>query len=257
MAVLCVGLALWNTAIARGAATTADPGLASDDEVSQALSQTLSSLFSITIQDYFIASRWNRPGTANLVEFRTLTPFSLWGQNNLLRLNVPFRTESELGPGLSDVRLFDLVLFQTDSGFWGVGPVFNLGINRGPGIDTIQVGPVAAWVTTAIESLSIGILNQNFFSAQRAFSTLQPILVYRPSARWTIGLGELPLVYDWNDGQFAVFSIGVQIGLLFKAGSQPLRIFVNPQFNTKSSTQLYRWTIATGVTLPLLPPRRN
>lgn len=223
------------------------------ENINQSLAQTLASVFSITIQDYFIASRWNQPGTANLVELRLLVPFKAWRQANLLRLNLPFRTQSELGPGLSDARVFDLILFETDWGLWGIGPIFNLGINRGPGIDTLQAGPVAAFVVTSIRKLRIGLLNQNLFSNQVALSTLQPIIVYQLSDSWTVGLGELPLVYNWNEGVFSVFSVGIQLGFLFHVAQQPIRLFVNPQYNTKSSTQLYQWTIASGVTLPLVP----
>lgn len=225
-----------------------------DPEITQQLAQTLGFIFSITVQDYFIASRWNRPGSANLVETRLLTPFEVWGQKNLLRLSVPFRTESELGPGLSDVRLFDLLIFKMSGGFWGVGPVFNLGINRGPGIDTLQLGPAAAIIITSAK-LSIGALNQNFFSGDVAFTTLQPILVYQPTKSWTLSLGELPLVYNFKKSRFAVFSVGLQIGYTADIANQPVRFFINPQYNTRSSTQLYRWTFASGFTLPLLPPK--
>lgn len=203
-----------------------------------------------------MASRWNRPGTANAVEFRSLLPFKVWEQENLLRISLPFRTQSELGSGLSDARLFDLLIFDVGadgsrSGFWGVGPVFNLGVNKGPGVDTFQVGPALALILTSIRSLSIGLLNQNFFSSQVAASTLQPILAYQATRTWSFSLGELPLVYDWKTNQFAVVSFGLQIGALFDIAKQPIRFFVNPQFNTKSNAQLYHWTIATGVTLPV------
>lgn len=228
-------------------------GPSSPKDVNPELAHPLGSLFSLTIRNYFIASRWNQPGTANVVEFQSVIPFEVWKQKNLTRLSVPFRTQSELGPGLSDVRLFDLLVFPTRRGFWGVGPVFNLGINRGPGVDALQGGPAAAFVIAPTEGLRVGFLNQNFFNEQVAFSALQPILSYQAGNSWTIGLGELPLVYNWNTDQFAVLSLGLQVGLLVQVAKQPVRFFVNPQFNTRSSTQLYQWTIAFGMTLPLKP----
>jgi hypothetical protein len=224
-----------------------------DPELSRLLAQTVASLFSVTIQNYYVASHWSEPGTANIVDFRALVPFEVEGQENLMRIDIPFRTASELGPGLSDTRIFDLLTFEFPTGFWGVGPVFNLGINRGPGIDTVEAGPAATLMFTTIPKVSVGLLTQNVFSEHVAVSTLQPILVYQPSEAFTIGLGDLPLAYDWNRKQFAVVSVGFQAGVLIHAASQPIRLFVNPQFNTKSSTQLYQWTIATGVVLPLKP----
>ena len=222
-----------------------------EPDLTRKSAQSVASLFSITIQDYFIASRWNKPGTGNVVEFRSMIPFKVWEQSNLIRVSIPFRTESELGPGLSDVRLFDLLMFENTGIIWGIGPVFNLGINRGPGIDTLQAGPAAAFVITSVSGLSIGLLNQNFFSDQVALSSLQPILLYAPSRIWTIGLGEFPFVYDWNRDIFAVFTIGFQVGVLQQVADQPVRLFISPQFNTKSNTKLYQWTVTSGVTLPL------
>jgi hypothetical protein len=227
------------------------PCRAEDESLAKRSAQSVASLFSITIQDYFIASRWNRPGTANVVEFRTLIPFRIWEQNNLMRLSVPFRTESELGPGLSDVRIFDLLMFGSSKLNWGVGPVFNLGINKGPGIDTLQAGPVAALVFSPSQHWSLGLLNQNLFSEQFAVSTLQPILTYAINRTWTLSLGELPLVYDWKKDRFSVFSIGLQIGVLVSVSKQPVRFFLNPQFNTQENTRYYHWTIASGVTIPI------
>jgi hypothetical protein len=253
--ILCcsVALVLESSSLLHGSTSNDLPDFPSQADVNKELAQTLGSLFNITIQDYFIASRWDQPGTANLVELRSLIPFEVWKQKNLIRMNLPFRTQSELGPGLSDVRIFDLVVFNVGNGFWGIGPVFNLGINKGPGIDTLQVGPAAGFVFALMKSLSVGLLNQNFFSEQSAFSALQPILVYQPGSIWTISLGEFPLVYNWKKDQFAVFSLGLQLGILINLAEQPVRFFINPQFNTKSSTQLYRWTIAFGVTVPLRP----
>lgn len=222
-------------------------------DLTMAMAQTLSALSSITVRDYFVASRWNRPGETNIVEFQSLTPFKAWDQENLMRLNIPFRTASDLGPGLSDVRLFDLVMLKTGVGFWGVGPVFNLGIYRGPGIDAFQAGPATTFVFTHSPWFSFGFLNQNFFSSQVALSTFQPIFVYRPTRVFTLSLGELPLVYNWKQGSFAVFSMGFQIGATANLAGQPVRLFLNPQYNTKSSTELYKWTIASGITLPLKP----
>jgi hypothetical protein len=68
---------------------------------------------------------------------------------------------------------------------------------------------------------------------------------------WTVGLGELPIVYNWKSNQISVFSIGIQLGFLLEVAEQPVRFFLNPQFNTKNNTKLYQWTVATGITLPL------
>lgn len=237
-----------------GATSNADSASNDRNATAKELAQTIASLFSITIQNYFIASQWDRPGTANVVDFRTLIPFKVWDQENLLRLDLPFRTQSALGPGLADSRLFDLLMFQTEKINWGVGPVFNLGVNRGPGVDAFQTGPAAAVTYSNSPAFSFGLLNQNFLSGQVTVTTLQPILVYNPGPVWTISLGELPLVYNWRKSQFAVFSVGLQVGALVKIARQPVRFFVNPQYNTKSSTELYQWTIASGMTLPLKSP---
>jgi hypothetical protein len=222
-------------------------------DLTQESSQTLASLASITIRDLFIASFWDRPGSANIVEFRSLLPFKVWNQKNLMRISVPFRTHSEIGTGLNFVRIFDLVLLGHPKTLWGIGPVVNFGTGQRPGADTFQAGPAVGAVISSIKNLSFGILNQNLLSGQVALSTLQPILVYKLSESWTIGLGELPLVYNWKKGEFSIFALGFQIGFVTKPGGQSIRVFLNPQYNTTSNTELYRWTIASGLTFILSP----
>jgi hypothetical protein len=227
--------------------------LADHPELTKEAAQTIASLFSITLRDLFIASRWNLPGSANIAEVRTVVPFKIWEQNNLMRFSIPFQTHSEAGPGLTDIRIFDLIMFGQSKTIWGIGPVFNFGPNRGPNVDTFQAGPVAAFVFAPTKALSVGLLNQNLFSGQVALSTLQPIFVFQFAENWTIGLGELPLVYNWKSNSFAVVSIGLQLGFITRPGNQPIRIFLNPQYNTTSNTKLYQWTIASGITFLLSP----
>ncbi len=219
--------------------------------------QSIAPLFNITLRDVFIASRWNRPGTSNFVEFRPSIPFKVWDQLNLLRITVPFRTHSELGPGLSDVQVFDLLGFKTDWGLWGLGPLVNLRVYRGPETDTVQTGPVFSVLLTSMRNWSFGLLNQNLFSSSISLSTFQPIAVYQFAPGWTIGLGELPITYNWKKGEFTLVSLGFQLGYLARIAQQPLRFFVNPQFNTQSSTQLYRWTIASGISFILPAPQNH
>lgn len=224
------------------------------NDLTQESSQTLASLSSITFRDLFITSFWDRPGTANLVELRALIPFQVWKQKNLMRISIPFRTHSQFGSGLNFVRVFDLILFGERKSLWGVGPVANFGTNQRAGADPFQMGPAAGMVISTIKNLSYGFLNQNLLSGQVALSTLQPILVYKFSEAWTIGLGELPIVYNWKKSEFSIFAIGLQIGWVTRPGGQPVRIFLNPQYNTSSNTELYRWTIASGITIILSPP---
>lgn len=214
--------------------------------------QTLAALVNLTFRDTLAASRWNTPNTANTLEFRPMFPLILWNQMNLMRLVVPYRTKFDRGAGLGDTRIFDLISFKEKWGFWGVGPVVNFRVRIRPTDDTFQAGPVAAFVVSR-SGWAFGLLNQNLFSDHIAASTVQPILVYQFHKNWTVGLGELPFVYNWKDGLFTFVPIGFQVGFVAEIAGQAIRLFLNPQFNTKIKTGAPQWTVASGVTFLVLP----
>jgi hypothetical protein len=224
-----------------------------NQDAEQEIAVPISKLFSLTLRDVWVPRQWNSQNQVNVVEFRPLVPFELGDRLNIMRITLPYRTTTANGPGLGDVRVFDLLTFGTRRGFWGIGPVFNLRANTLPVTDTIQGGFVLGLIAY-IKPWSFGLLNQNLFSDRIAASTLQPVLIYQLSERWTIGLGELPFVFDWKSLSRTFVPLGFQVG--FQAGPirQPFRFFVNPQYNTRNVARAPQWTVTTGMTLPIAFP---
>lgn len=223
-----------------------------DDSRTETTSLPISQLFSITIRDISIPSQWKSSNRTNFVEFRPLIPFKVGDQLNIMRITVPYRTRGVGGPGIGDTRAFDLLTFQTEHGIWGTGPIVNLRANSAPGGDTIQ-GGIVLGVIQFTRHFAYGVLNQNLFSEQIAASTLQPVFIFPFNERWTIGLGDLPFVFNWKSLSRTFVPIGFQLGYQLGRSKSSPRIFVNPQYNTRNIQVAPQWTFTAGFTLPLAP----
>ncbi len=93
--------------------------------LAQAASDPTASLMNVQLSDWYTANYWNLPDeSANQFVIRTAYPFA-WGKTkHIMRLTVPFVTHHPaLSSGLSDITLFDLMVFDKSWGRWGVGPV--------------------------------------------------------------------------------------------------------------------------------------
>ncbi len=209
--------------------------------------RTLYPFPSLTIRDTWTTSRWNTPGTANVVELRYLTPLKFWNQDTLLRIVIPYRTSFQGATGVGDVRVFDLITFKDSWGFWGIGPTVNVRTPSPLVPDTLQAGVSAGIVISPNQRIGLGLLNQNIFSENAAVTTIQPILAYQLNPILSVGLGELPFAYDWRGGRFIFTPVGFQVGANFNASGQMLRTFINPQFNTKEIRGLSQWTLTYGI----------
>jgi hypothetical protein len=252
-----VGFTLLTLMVRSALADSDVPASGSEKEsVAEQSARTLYPFSSLTLRNTWTTGRWNARDTANVLEIRSLTPLKLWEQQTLLRIVVPYRIKFPGGPGLGDARAFDLVVFKQAWGFWAVGPVVNLRAATSTGADTFQIGPAAGLVAAVDHRLGFGVLTQNLLSGHTAVTTFQPILAYQFNAIWSLGLGELPFVYDWNQGQFLFAPVGFQVGALVNAHGQWLRAFFNPQFNTKEIQNVSRWTLSFGLSF-LSPAQRK
>jgi hypothetical protein len=189
------------------------------------------------------------PDTQTL-EFRSTIPFMVWGHENLLRVTVPYDLEGNDAPGLGDVQIFDLVVFQQSWGRWGVGPSLELTPSSGSD-DTFRAGPAAGAVTKN-KHWTVGFLTQNFLSDDATESRLQPILAYKFDDVWSVGIGESEFRYDWNDDNWTQIPLGVEVDRIFDIHGQKLQIFINPQYNFQRDSSNSGWTLFLGVTL-LIP----
>ena len=214
-----------------GGALAQDAGSGGQD-VSQAANDPTASLMAIQFADWYTADFHNLPNESdNTLVFRPVIPFTVGGFNNIFRATVPFVTDSPfLQNGVSDITVFDLVVFSESWGRWGVGAVALLptgGDDSGAG--QWGVGPALGF-TARSGKLLWGVFNQNVFTVagdhnrpEVNVSIFQPILNYGLGGGWSMGFSEMSETYDWDQGKFVSLPLGLSLNKMVRFGAQPVQ----------------------------------
>ena len=102
-----------------------DEGKKEEQSLDQAANDPTASLMSVQIQDIYAGNYHKLDNeNGNTLLLRSAVPFEVGGLNNIARATMPIVTKSPSGAsGLSDLVLFDLIVFNQSWGRWGVGPV--------------------------------------------------------------------------------------------------------------------------------------
>lgn len=205
-------------------------------------------LMTLTFQDQYTGAYYDLDGDADEVTVQLVAPFKMGGKQNISRIRVPYTASSPVKPrGLSDVALLDLVILPRSWGNLLVGGVASIGTNKGPGVDTLALGPTVGAVLKN-GPWTYGLLNQNLFSGDDvATSQLQPILAYTFSKTVSVALGDLQITYDWNEGDFVSVPLGFQVNYIARFGQQPVRFFANPQYNLRDFPGAAEWSVTAGL----------
>jgi hypothetical protein len=225
-------------------------GKPAEDNLAAAVVDPTAALKTISFQNKFSPSLWGVDDEQNDVDLQLGIPHSAFGQRNILRVTIPYSTSSPSGArGLSDVSVFNILLFPKKWGTLAVGAVASLGTNKGPGIDTFALGP-AVGVVLKKNKWTYGVFSQNLFSlGDIATTQIQPVLAYTVNKKVSVSLGDTQYTVDWNKGRFVNLPLGVQVNYITRFGEQPVKLFVNPQYNTKNEFGSRKWTITTGLAL--------
>jgi len=240
--------ALWCTA------QTAPPKPAGDDLAQQAADPT-APLMAFTLKNQTTTSYYGVPGSGNAFGFQPVIPFRAWNLSHLLRTTVTYDIDGPGGRGLNSVAIFDLIVFPKAWGRWGVGPLVQLSPDRGPAQDTASAGPAIGFV--AIKgSWNLGMFNQNLFGKNTRVSSIQPVIAYVLKGGWSIASGDAQWSIDWNRPEFVNIPIGVQIAKVTTIGRQPVRLFVNPEYNARNALGTPHWAVRFGITI-LAPMKAN
>ena len=198
----------------------------------QAAEDPTASLMSVQLADWYTPSFHKLDDEdANTVVLRPVIPFQTGNLNHIFRATVPFITDSPvLDSGLSDITLFDLVVFNAKWGRWGVGPVMLIpsgGNSRGA--DQWALGPAIGF-TAHQGKLIWGLFNQNLFSFAGEdarpdvnVSVIQPIVNYGLGHGWSVGSSEMSFTYDWEAGEWVSLPLGAKISKLIKLGDFPVQ----------------------------------
>jgi len=228
----------------------------------QAASDPTASLMSVQIQDIFTGSYHNLSDeNGNTILLRSAIPFKTGHLNHIARATLPIITDSPSGKsGLSDLVLFDLIVFNESWGRWGIGPVMMIptASDNKLGTGKWAVGPAVGFVARS-EKLLWGLFNQNLFSfagdddrEDVNVSILQPIINYSLPDKWSIGTSEMNITYDWEKDHWTALPLGVKLAKLVKFGTLPIQFSVAYEYNFADNDVAPKW--AVNFTLKFLFP---
>jgi hypothetical protein len=210
------------------------------DSLSQAASDPTASLMSVQIADWYTAGFHGLSDeAANTAVLRSAIPFTTGDLKHIFRVTVPFITDHpSLDAGLSDITLFDLVVFDQSWGRWGAGAVALLptgGSSRGA--EQWALGPAVGF-TSKNGKLLWGAFNQNLFTyagddgrTPVNASILQPIVNYGLGHGWSVGGSEMTFTYDWETSRWSNVPLGVGVSKLQRFGKLPVQFNLQYEHN--------------------------
>jgi hypothetical protein len=177
-------------------------------------------------------------------------PFLAFGAPNILRVVVPYLASTPTNrDGLGDVSVFDIAIVPAGPVKLAIGAVASFGTPKGPGVDTWSMGPALGVVMPA-GKWTLGVFSQNLFSGDDiALSQLQPVLAYTVDRHLSFALGDAQYTVDWNKERFVNVPLSLQLNYVTALARQPLRLFVNPQYNLREEPGSRKWTLIGGVAL--------
>lgn len=202
----------------------------------------------LTVQNRFSPSTWGVDDKWNSLEGQIAIPHELFKMSHIMRITIPYMTSQPSGErGLADVVIFDIVLYPRKWGTLAVGGVGSAGTNKGPGIDTMALGPAIGAVLRK-NKWTYGAFSQNLFSfGDIATTQIQPILAYTYSDKVSFSIGDAQYTIDWNKGRMTNVPLSGQINYIASIEQQPIRLFLNLQYNAVNEPITRKWTITTGI----------
>jgi len=199
-------------------------------------------------QNRYSPSIWGLDDRQNEVTMQAAVPHQLFSMPNIFRVSVPYMTSVPSGErGLSEVQIVDIVIYPRSWGNLALGGTASLGPNKGPGVNTFAMGPAIAAVLKK-NKWTYGVFNQNFFSfGDIAQSNLQPILAYTLNDKVSFAIGDAQFTMDWNKGRIVNVPISGQVNYITRLKTQPLRLFVNSQYNAVNEPGSRKWILTFGI----------
>ena len=231
-------------------------------ELEQAANDPTASLMSVQIQNVYAGNYHNlNDEDGNTLLLRSAIPFRTGPLSHIARATLPVVTESpSRKDGLSDLVLFDLIVFNESWGRWGIGPVmlFPTATNDALGADKWAAGPAAGFVARS-QKLLWGVFNQNLFTyagdGQREdvnVSIIQPIINYSLPDKWSIGTSEMNITYDYKQNDWTFLPLGIKLAKLVKLGDLPVQFSGACEYNFAKDYVAPEW--AVNFTLKFLFP---
>ena len=225
---------------------------ADGQSLDQAANDPTASLMAIQLQNIYAGNYHNLPGeTGNTVLLRPVLPFATGNINHIARATIPYVTDSPSGKtGLGDSVLFDLIVFNRSWGRFGLGPVLVLptASDDALGAEKWAAGPALGFVAQS-SGYIWGLFNQNLFSFAGdddrddvSLSIVQPIFNYSLPDKWSLGVSEMNVTYDWEKGAWVNLPLGIKVSKLHKFGAQPVQFSGSYEYNFADDQIGPAWT---------------
>jgi hypothetical protein len=218
------------------------------EELARKAADPTASLMALNLRYTRIPSFHGLDGSAGSSQFQAAIPFRAWETSNILRATVNYTNSGPASEGLSDVTIFNLLVFDQPWGRLGAGPVAQLLPGRNDDSDTFAIGPAAGFVATS-GRWTYGVFNQNLFGGDIGISSLQPVLAYQLGSGWALAAGDAQWTYDWDRSEFVNLPIGLQLSKVASIGGQSVKWSINPEYNLRNLQELPEWSIRLGFAL--------
>jgi hypothetical protein len=202
-------------------------------------------------------------GTGNLLELQPEFPIkSKHLPLQLIKATIPFVTlpDPKAATGLGDIQIFDLLTFKEKWGSWGIGlgAVFPTASSPDFGAGKWQLGPAWGIIYTRKKNLVAGAVFQNLISIAGNPEredvnelAITPSLTCIFPHGWFGGYSDFEITFDWENSDGTVIPLGLQVGKIFKIGSNHLSFSVEAGWNAGRSSQLPPWLFGLEMTLIL------
>jgi len=220
----------------------------SSEELARKAADPTASLMSLNLRYTRIPSFHELDGSAGSSQFQAVIPFRAWDTSNILRTTVNYANSGPASDGLSDVTIFNLLVFDQPWGRWGAGPVAQLLPGQDGDSDTFAIGPAVGFVASS-GPWTYGLFNQNLFGDGIGISSLQPVMAYQMGNGWALAAGDAQWTYDWERSQFVNLPIGLQVSKVASIGGQSVKWSINPEYNLRNLQGLPEWSIRLGFSL--------
>ena len=219
------------------------------------------------IQNIFTPESYDASGYRNTLVLQPVLPLKIcenaFFPYHIVRPTLPIEapTADPDGPrgvhgGLGDLTVLDLYLHPMEQlkSTFGVGYAATLPTRTHPalGRGEWELGPSAAFITTAVDKWNLGFLYEQPFSIESdAYQVLfQPIAVRTLPDEWYVGWGDLLMLLNDRDGGYDL-PLSVRVGKVVEFGKTPVNVFVQPSYTPdglRSGPGGPKWGIKLNIT---------
>jgi hypothetical protein len=251
-AVSFAGLILLLSSSAYGQSNTAQSPT-DVETVSEKVVNPIAILSRFTFENKYSPSLWDSGGEENQVEGEFIIPFVAFARQNLTRIKILFETSKPDGThGLSELEIFNLVLFPRKWGTFAAGITAQLTAETSNSLGAVAPGPAVAAVVRH-GKWKYGLFNQNFLSDTVAQTELQPILAYVFNRKWSTEIGDAQYTSDWKKDRVTSIPLSGQLNRIASLQHQDIHLFFRAQYNAKNDSGSDKWTLSAGFSLIVQP----